>query len=290
MRQAERYSVLVNRRHAIAGLAAALASASQGPDYPFVCPMDPDVRSPAPAKCPRCGMALVAGVPDAREFVIDMKVSPRAFKPGTRLQLRFTIKDPDSGKPAKLQLFHEKLFHLFLVSGDLRYFAHEHPDPLPDGSFLFRTVLPESGEYRVLCDVYPEGAMPQMIARTLVVPGPAATAASAVPDLEIKTAENLQVGLRLDPLQPLAGKKTMLFFSLHPRDGLERYLGAWGHLLAASTDLIDLLHAHPAWEEQVADVQFNVIFPRPGIYRVWVQFQRLGTVNTVAFNVPVSEV
>ena len=61
-------------------------------------------------------------------------------------------------------------------------------------------------------------------------------------------------------------------------------------MLAASADLIDLLHSHPAWEEIRSDVQFNLIFPRPGMYRVWVQFQRLGVVNTVAFNVPVSAV
>jgi hypothetical protein len=100
-------------------------------------------------------------------------------------------------------------------------------------------------------------------------------------------AENVRVSLRLDPEQPMAGKKTMLFFELDPSDGLEQYLGAWGHLLAASSDLIDLVHQHPAWEERARNVQFNLIFPRPGIYRIWVQFQRKGVVNTAAFNVPV---
>ena len=61
----------------------------------------------------------------------------------------------------------------------------------------------------------------------------------------------MKVSLRLDPETPLVGKKTMLFFSLDPGDGLEQYLGAWGHLLAASSDLIDMIHTHPAWEEAV---------------------------------------
>ena len=55
----------------------------------------------------------------------------------------------------------------------------------------------------------------------------------------------------------------MLFFTLEPSDGLEQYLGAWGHLLAASSDLIDMIHTHPAWEEGGPNVQFNLIFPRP---------------------------
>jgi hypothetical protein len=32
-----------------------------------------------------------------------------------------------------------------------------------------------------------------------------------------------------------------------------------------------------------------MLFPRAGIYRVWVQSQRKGVVNTVAFNVPVGD-
>ena len=34
--------------------------------------------------------------------------------------------------------------------------------------------------------------------------------------------------------------------------------------------------------------KFKMIFPRAGIYRIWVQSQRKGVVNTVAFNVPVA--
>ena len=83
--------------------------------------------------------------------------------------------------------------------------------------------------------------------------------------------------------------KTLLFFTLDPADGLEQYLGAWGHMLAASEDLVDMIHTHPFIAAGGPQVQFNLIFPRPGIYRLWVQFQRKGVVNTVAFNVPVAE-
>ncbi len=81
----------------------------------------------------------------------------------------------------------------------------------------------------------------------------------------------------------------MLFFDLSPADRLEPFLGAWGHMLAASADLIDMIHTHPAFGTPGRSIQFNVIFPRPGIYRVWVQFQRDGRVNTFAFNVPVAK-
>src|SRR5438132_13070857 len=43
----------------------------------YICPMDPDVRSNSPGKCARCGMALVAGLPDPVEYHMDLTVAPR---------------------------------------------------------------------------------------------------------------------------------------------------------------------------------------------------------------------
>jgi hypothetical protein len=62
-------------------------------------------------------------------------------------------------------------------------------------------------------------------------------------------------------------------------------------MLTASSDLIDIVHRHPVATpgNDGSKMQFDMMFSRPGIYRVWLQFQRLGVVNTVAFNVPVEE-
>ena len=56
-----------------------------------------------------------------------------------------------------------------------------------------------------------------------------------------------------------------------------------------ATTLIDLIHTHPFLADGGPNMQFNVIFPRAHTYRVWVQFQRLGVVNTVYFDVPVED-
>ena len=60
-------------------------------------------------------------------------------------------------------LMHEKLFHLFLVSRDLAYFAHEHPTLEPDGRFRFETEFPKPGMYRVLSDFYPSGRVTSLL-------------------------------------------------------------------------------------------------------------------------------
>ena len=60
-------------------------------------------------------------------------------------------------------------------------------------------------------------------------------------------------------------------------------------MLAASDDLIDMMHQHPFIADGGPQVEFRVVFPRPRTYRMWVQFQRNGVVNTVHFDVPVTK-
>jgi heavy metal-binding protein len=259
------------------------------PPQDYVCPMDPDVRSAEPGKCRRCGMNLVLGIPDPVEYPLDLVLAPRTPRAGEPLDLTFKIKDPKTGAPVvKFELVHEKLFHMFVVSQDMQYFLHDHPVMTRPGTFRYAGSLPRPGMYRVLADYYPSNATPQLTARTVIVPGGSLEAPKLAADLEPKHTANLDVELVTEPAEPVAGFKTMLFFRVKPAEGLEQYLGAWGHMLAASDDLIDLIHTHPFLADGGPQIQFNVIFPRARTYRVWVQFQRKGTVNTAAFTIPVS--
>jgi len=258
----------------------------------FVCPMDPDVHSLTPGKCPRCGMTLVAGVPDFVEYPVTLKTEPRAVKPGVPFEFQISVTNPKDGKRVTdFEIMHEKIFHFFAVSQDLSYFIHEHPVKGEDSVFRLPGTLPKPGLYRMLSDFYPKGGTPQLIAKTLVVPGaPFNTRNSKLKaDTGTQQGANVDVSLSMEPAEPIAGMKTLMFFKLSDAEGFEPYLGAWGHMLTASEDLIDMIHNHPFIADGGPNVQFNMIFPRPGIYRVWVQFQRKGVVNTVAFNVPVSE-
>jgi hypothetical protein len=205
----------------------------------------------------------------------------------------FQILDPKDNSPVKnFDVMHEKLFHLFMVSEDLSFFAHEHPTYDPSGLFRYHATLPKPGPYRIVADFYPTGGTPQFHVRTLYVAGKPEQRKPLVTDLKPQQGSNLEVSLTTEPPEPLAGFKTLLFFQLKQSDGdfqLQPYLGAWGHMLAASEDLIDVMHTHPFIAEGGPKVQFNLIFPREGTYRVWVQFQSKGVVNTLAFNVPVKQ-
>jgi hypothetical protein len=256
-------------------------------DLAYVCPMDRDIRSNEPGKCSRCGMALVAGIPDQTEYHLDLTVTPKPAKPGDRVRLTFAVFDPwKDHRVEKFSVVHEKLFHAFIISRDLQFFVHDHPT-WENGAFHYDIVFPRAGMYRVLGDFYPEGAAPQLITDTLFIAGPDPAPATLVRDYSIKTAENLKVEFSTSPPEPMAGVTTQMRLSVNPGDGLEKYLGAWGHMLVASDDLIDVTHTHPFIADGSPAMQFGVVFARPRVYRVWVQFQRHGVVNTAHFDVPV---
>jgi len=238
-------------------------------------------------------MKLIAGVIDPIEYGLDLNLRPRAPHVDQSVELTFAVNEPHTGRPVQdFEIVHEKPFHLFVVSEGLDFFLHEHPLLGRDGRFRFRTRFTKPGMYRLLCDFYPKGGSPQLLARTVLIPGTQGMSPvprSLSPDLSEKNGLNLTVELAMQPSIPIAGKKTLLFFRIKPGDGLEKYLGSWSHLLAFSDDLVDGMHAHPFLADGGPQVQFNMIFPRAHTYRIWAQFQRKGIVNTVVFDVPVSE-
>jgi hypothetical protein len=268
-------------------------------DQEYVCPMDPDIRSNKPGKCPRCGMTLVKGIVERVEYPMTLTAGTKVLRPGVPVQLTFQVQDPKTLKTVTdYEIVHERQFHLFVISQDLSFFRHEHPERLPDSRFRYEITFPKPGMYRVLADVYPKSGTPQLIEKTLLVSGDGFQLSLPAPqkDLSVQHGPNLDVEAITAPSKPVAGQKTIMFVRLRPNDGIELYLGAFAHMMAASSDLIDMIHAHPvsatdvqgsSGESDYKELLFNVYFPRPGVYRVWLQFQRKGVVNTVAFNVPV---
>ncbi|HEY7210024.1 MAG TPA: heavy metal-binding domain-containing protein [Bryobacteraceae bacterium] len=249
--------------------------------------MDPDYRSDKPGFCPKCGMKLVLGVPDRLEYPLEITHSPETLNPGDTATLTLRAYRPGTHDTVHdFEIVHEKLIHLFVIGENLGFFAHVHPVAQSDGSFRLEIRLPYGGMYRLLADFYPRGAVPQLAIGTLFVSGDCPKANLSASLLPARS-ENTTASLRMEPEQPLAGLESKLFFSLDPPAGLEPYLGAWAHMLAASEDLIDLIHLHPFLADGKSNLQFNVIFPREGLYRVWIQIQREHVVNTFVFTIPV---
>jgi hypothetical protein len=201
-------------------------------------------------------------------------------------------------------------FHLFVVSQDFEVFQHIHPDKQPDGSFTIETDLPKAGYYKIFCDFFPAGGMPQVTHHNLVTAAYngdlMSSQAKLTPDKPlntklVKTVEGTRFELKFEPGEPFAGKPAELHYHLvdektgEPVKDLKPYLGAWGHTLILSEDATDYLHSHPTEMipegvdrsklESKSDVVFDTFFPRPGHYRIWSQFQRGDKIITVPFTV-----
>ena len=69
---------------------------------------------------------------------------------------------------------------------------------------------------------------------------------------------------------------------------LERYLGAYGHLVALREGDLGYLHVHPVATPTGDTVTFWVTAPGPGRYRMYLDFQVAGVVRTAEFTVTVS--
>jgi len=117
-------------------------------------------------------MALVAGIPDPVEFHLDLTVTPRPPQPNEQAELTFEVFDPwKDHRVEKFSIIHEKPFHAFVVSRDLQFFAHDHPQWDDRDSFRLNVTLPKPGLYRILGDFYPEAATPQLLNQSLFVAG-----------------------------------------------------------------------------------------------------------------------
>ena len=175
----------------------------------YLCPMDKDIRSYEPGKCPRCGMTLVTSIPEPAEYHLDVTVDPPPL-PGRNARLTFEVFDPWKGnRVTRFGIVHEKLFHAFIVSRDLQFFVHDHP-VWKNGVFQYDVVFPKPGMYRVLGDFYPEAATPQLLTQTVFVPGEEGPSPRLVRDYSEKQDHNLQVTFATNPPDPVAGEPTQV--------------------------------------------------------------------------------
>jgi hypothetical protein len=278
------------------GAVAEIVRDTDRPDA-WWCPMHPDVRSAAGGKCPLCAMPLVP-IPPPRvgEYKLDVTLLPRAG--GGAVGLTLTVRDPETADPVKNFIdVHERPLHLFVISRDLSQFAHVHPEMRPDGTFELRHDL-AGGQYTLIADFLPAAGTAQFVQRAVVTPGYTGPLFAAAPVLTASSAEQTAGGLRIrletESLRPR--RESLLRFLISDADSgrpvtdLQPYLGAAGHMLIVNSDLTAAVHGHPEGISGAGPaVTFGPVFPSPGVYKLWVQFQRRGQVVTASFVLTVPE-
>lgn len=291
----------------------------------FVCPMHPDYTGDVPGTCPRCGMALVKATPfDVRDYRLTLTTTPAVVRAGQPARWRFRVGKPDGDEVvARFETVHERQYHLFVISQDMTHFEHLHPAQQADGSWALDVTLPKPGYYKVLSDFMPSGGAAQLIATPVVTAGYQgdlpSSRARLVPDTNVnKVVGDLTAAVSFDPPTFIAGLYGHLKFLLtdtktgRPITDLQTYLGAFGHTLIMSEDMLDYVHTHSLDILNVGDedsepvflippgadlealrggpeVVFDGLMPKPGRYRAWTQFRRGDVLHTFTTTFDVKE-
>ena len=279
----------------------------------YQCPMkcEGDKTYAKPGDCPKCGMHLKRLAGD--KYTVDVKPAA-ALQAGTSASLTITIKDPRGKTVTALENVHETFLHLLVVSKDLSWFSHEHPQMQADGTFTLSLMFPAPGDYVLYHDFTPPAVGQQVVQVPLTVPGQAPASVALVVDSgSVKQVDGYTV--KFSTKTPLVAEdEAELVFEItkdgKPVTDLQPYLGAMGHLVIISQDLKTFVHSHPHSEGEEAedahngdgkggghhdgdgekavsvaatgpDVHFHAHFEAAGLYKAWGQFQHMGKVLTV---------
>jgi hypothetical protein len=157
-------------------------------------------------------------------------------------------------------------------------------------------LFPHGGTYWLFADYTRPGAAQSVSRFRVEVEGVGLVAEALRPDGEfMKVESGLQVRLNI-AAHLYAGEDIAFRFEV-PVDDLEPYLGAWAHIMIVSEDRREFIHAHPADDvgehtHQPTGPSPKIVsaitgFRKPGLYRLWVQFQRQGRVITVPYTINV---
>jgi hypothetical protein len=254
----------------------------------YACPMHPEVTGHRGDKCPKCGMSLE--LINTTEGNISMKLAtnPNRIEAGNKVELSFTPKDKsESSVIVELQETHEKLIHVIAVNEELTWFDHIHAEPDNTGAYKVKETFPAAGKYLVYADYKTTIGGPQTDRLEVNVSGNGNASSHQPHQVKIKSetdgysllipnGKNLKTGSVSLPIILLKDGKKI------ERVDIENYLGAVAHIILIGQDDKDFVHIHPESSE-ISPIHAHAEISKPGLYRMWVQFQTNGKVHTADF-------
>lgn len=219
--------------------------------------------------------------------------NPQDNLAGTETKLEFKVNDAATGdRVVSFNRIYDKLVHLIIVSNDLQYFDHIHPDAVEDG-FLIYYKFPQDGTYRAYLDFQPVGAIEQQFAFNIKVGSQNHGLKNNEQESDFsKSFGDYQVALNFPkPLksQSISIGEQKLTFTItdantgSPVTNLKPYLASFGHLVMINTQTYEYIHVHPTQvqipkPEDTAGptVEFMPIgiygTIKPGTYKIFAQF------------------
>jgi hypothetical protein len=201
-----------------------------------------------------------------------------------------------------------KAMHVIAISEDFTVFIHHHVDHVIDGHGQVRIRFPKAALYHIYVDAMPH-SLGQQVQRFDLPVGDAPAAAPLKLGAGPLSGEAGPYEATFDTLDLNAGEPSML--TLHitengkPAKDLKPFLGVGAHVVLISADTLDYVHVHPMSMDAMAgghgmpgmpgmamqpepttispDMMLHVAVPKPGLYKLWLQFDGGRSLYTLPF-------
>lgn len=255
-----------------------------------------DYQQPTKGLLPYLQKGAMLNVSDLGYSVLVETVSDVERKPAEGQTWLLQVLNANGERVVSFTEDMTKLMHLIVVSRDLQFFAHVHPDYEGEGIFRVQFELPHGGEFLFITEFIPDRKGIAVHRQWIQGDGtPPPVKALEVNGVYEETVGNVTFDLSVWPsLRELrSGEMVMLNFSYrdavtHELIELEPYLGTGGHCVIVDETATEYVHVH-AVEGMVGpnSVMFHAEFPKPSIYKLWGQFQVKGEVLVVPFVIEV---
>ena len=228
------------------------------------------------------------------------------------VNLTYDPKIPEAGRPAlitidviekqtrkrikEFDILHEKLMHVIIVSEDLSHFSHVHPVfDYKEGRFTVYHIFPETAMYKIWVDFKPKNGNQTLV--TFKLNNMIDTAHKPISFTKerqyAKQIDKNHYVILIIPKEIESNKPVDLIFVIldqnsTPITDLTPLMGAGGHSVIISSNLHEFLHVHPNKEvgsdwKGGPEISFSTVFPYPGLYKAWGQFQHQNVTITADF-------
>lgn len=185
--------------------------------------------------------------------------------------LTVELKD-NRGNAPELEVVHEKLIHLIIVSEDLNEYYHLHP--VQKDEFTFENEIVLTGDaYKAFVDIRPKGknyvieSIPFRVGSEVYARRDHSNTALKIDEKMTKEVQGKIVEFHHPQLQ--VGKDIRLTFDIKNATP-QPYLGALGHVVIIDEKVENFIHVHPISQY---DTAFDARFDQPGLYKLWAEFK-----------------
>jgi len=203
-----------------------------------------------------------------------------------------SLEDKDGNPIDELDVNHEKLMHLIVISENLESFHHLHPEKQNPGVFEVQADLQE-GMYQAFVDIKPTNLEYMVEPKSLMIgehEGHEDEGEHKDDHAHLEAETNwtkeqngYQATLNVESFS--MKENVVLSFDLNGAKP-ENYLGALGHVVVVDEALEQFIHVHPASETEPV---FEAHFTKPGMYKLWGEFKLDGKVYAFPYVIEITE-